>query len=166
MATFWKFYDRLELAVALLAIGAMVTAVLIAAVGRTIGAPVASAPQFAQLFLIWSCMLGADLTMRAGDHIRVTALPDALPVIGRQLLAVLSILLILPFLGFIAWKGYELSMGNWQRPLATSGLSYGLVTLALPVGAVLLAISLLRRWWEGGLLKVFESDDDNPETVI
>lgn len=166
MATFWKFYDRLEMTVTLVAVIAMVIAVLIAAVGRTIGSPVASAPQFAQLFLIWSCMLGADLTMRSGDHIRVTALPDMLPPAGRKALALLSIVLILPFLGFVAWKGYELSMGNWQRPLATSGLSYGLVTLALPVGAVLIAISVLRRWWEGGLLKTFEPDDTNPETVL
>jgi TRAP-type C4-dicarboxylate transport system permease small subunit len=163
VATFWKLYDRLEMAVALVAVLAMVIAVLVAAVGRSIGLPVASAPQFAQLFLIWSCMLGADLTMRSGDHIRVTALPELLPPVMRKALAFLSVALIL---GFIVWKGYALSMGNWQRPLATSGLSYGLVTLALPVGAALIGISILRRWWEKGLLALFEPDDTNPETVL
>lgn len=166
MALFWKLYDRLELVIALTVVAAMVIAVLIAAVGRTIGLPVASAPQFAQLFLIWSCMLGADLTMKAGDHIRVTALPDMLGPAMRSALAALSVLLILPFLGFIIWHGFLLSAGNWQRPLATSGLSYGLVTLALPVGAILLTISILRRLWTHGFLNVFESDENTTETVI
>lgn len=166
MAFFWKFYDRLELALALMAVTAMVVSVLVAAIGRSIGLPVASAPQLAQLFLIWSCMLGADLTMRSGDHIRVSALPDILPPALRSAIAALCVLLILPFLGFLVWKGFELVGSNWQRPLATSGLSYGLVTLALPVGAILLTISLLRRLWMRGLEKVFEADDDTPESVV
>jgi len=166
MALFWKLYDRLEFVLALIAVLAMVIAVLVAAIGRTVGMPVASAPQFAMLFLIWSCMLGADLTMKAGDHIRVTALPDICGPAMRRALAALSVLLILPFLGFIIWHGFWLSAGNWQRPLATSGLSYGLVTLALPVGGILLAITILRRLWTHGLLNIFESDENATETVI
>lgn len=166
MATFWKLYDRIELGLALAVMMAMVAAVLTAAIGRVIGSPNASAPQFAQLFLIWTCMLGADLTIKTGDHIRVSALPDALPDAGRRLLSAVCLLFILVFLGFLFWKGIELSTGNWRRPLATSGLSYGLVTLALPVGAVLIGISLLRRTFAGGFNKTFEPDDVGPEAIL
>lgn len=59
--TIWKLYDAIEQALALLALIGTVAAVLTAGIGRSIGAPVTSAPQFAQLFLIWTCMLGAIL---------------------------------------------------------------------------------------------------------
>lgn len=159
MTVFWKYYDRGEVALTLLAVSAMIIAVLIAAVGRSIGLPVASAPQTAQLFLIWTCMLGADLTLRAGNHIRVTALPDALGPRARAVLNLLLLLLMVPFLAFLAWYGVKLVTSNWSRPLATSGFSYGWVTLALPVGAVLMLISVARRLVSRGISAFFESDD-------
>ena len=152
----WKLYDGIEQALALLALVGTVVAVLTAGIGRSLGAPVTSAPQFAQLFLIWTCMLGADLAMKRGETIRVSALPDLLPPAGRQLLSLLSLVLMLPFLGFLAYLGWDLAIGNWQRELGGSGLSYGLVTLALPVGAALLALTLVRRVLSLGLNAAFE----------
>lgn len=159
MTAFWKYYDRLEVALTLFAVSAMIIAVLTAAVGRSIGLPVASAPQTAQLFLIWTCMLGADLTLRSGNHIRVSALPDAVGPGGRLALNLLLLLLIVPFLAFLAWYGVKLVTSNWSRPLASSGFSYGWVTLALPVGAGLMLISVARRLVARGLTAFFESDD-------
>ena len=115
--TIWKLYDGIEQALALLALIGTVAAVLTAGIGRSIGAPVTSAPQFAQLFLIWTCMLGADLAMKRGETIRVSALPDLLPPSGRRLLSLLSLALMLPFLGFLAYLGWDLAIGNWQREL-------------------------------------------------
>lgn len=154
--TIWKLYDAIEQALALLALIGTVAAVLTAGIGRSIGAPVTSAPQFAQLFLIWTCMLGADLAMKRGETIRVSALPDLLPPSGRRLLSLLSLALMLPFLGFLAYLGWDLAIGNWQRELGGSGLSYGLVTLALPVGAALLALTLVRRVLSLGVDAAFE----------
>lgn len=166
MSAFWKAYDRVEMVFALLMLTATVVAVLTAGIGRSIGAPVTSAPQFAQLFLIWTCMIGADLTAKQGEHIRVSALPDVLPLQLRRAVAAFNLLLMLVFLGFVAWLGIQLSAGNWQRTLGASGLSYGLVTLALPVGATLLAISLLRRLWSNGLIAAYEPAYEAEEGVL
>ncbi|TYB84522.1 TRAP transporter small permease [Oceaniovalibus sp. ACAM 378] len=154
----FKIYDAIETAVALCALAGVVLAVLIAAVGRSLGWPVASAPQFAQLFLIWACMLGADIALRQGEHIRVSALSDMLSPKARAALSLFGIALILPFLAFIAWHGWHLALGNWERELGASGLSYGLVTLALPVCAVLIAMSIIRRLFETKLAQFFEPD--------
>ena len=159
----WRLYDRLEISLALLLLIATVLAVLVAAVGRSIGMPVTSAPQFAQLFLLWTCMFGADLCMRHGEHIRVTALPDLLSERARRGLSIFSTLLILVFLVWVAWHGFHLAIGNWSRELGGAGLSYGLVTLALPVGAVLLIISTLRRIAANGWSRVLEPDSDAEE---
>jgi TRAP-type C4-dicarboxylate transport system permease small subunit len=159
----WRVYDRVELGLTLLLLSATVLAVLVAAIGRTIGMPVTSAPQFAQLFLLWTCMFGADLCMRHGEHIRVTALPDMASVQVRRWLSVFSTVLILVFLIWLAWHGFHLAVGNWSRELGGSGLSYGVVTLALPVGAVLLIISTLRRIKAYGWGRVFEPEADAEE---
>ncbi len=154
----WTIYDRIEEGLALVALSGVVLSVFIAAVGRSLGEPVTAAPQYAQLALIWSCMLGADVAARNGYHIRVDALFEALPRAGQAILSVIFLALILPFLAFVAWHGWFLATTNWERELGASGLSYGLVTLALPVGAVLLAISFVRRIVATGLANVFDSD--------
>ena len=141
-------------------------AVLVAAVGRSAGMPVTSAPQFAQLFLIWTIMFGADLATKAGAHIRVSALSDLAPPRMQAALAALHAILILGFLGFVAILGWDLSMSNWERELGASGLSYGLVTLAVSVGAGLLAVSFLRRLLDRGLIGAMRSDGDAPEEVL
>ncbi len=159
----WRLYDRIETILALLLLSATVVAVLVAAIGRSIGLPVTSAPQFAQLFLLWTCMFGADLCMRHGEHIRVTALPDLVSQPIRRGLSLFSTILILLFLVWIAWHGFNLAIRNWSRELGGAGLSYGIVTLALPVGAVLLIISTLRRLSLRGLGGVLEPDSDAEE---
>lgn len=166
MSVFWKIYDRIELVLALSMLAATVFAVLLTAVGRSVGLPITSGPQFAQLFLIWTCMIGADLTAKHGEHIRVSALPDILPLTLRRWVAGFNLLLMLIFLGFVAKLGFELSAGNWQRTLGASGLSYGLVTLALPVGAALLAISFLRRFLAKGLIASYEPTHEAKEGVL
>ncbi|PRD44894.1 DctQ-like TRAP transporter subunit [Phyllobacterium phragmitis] len=159
----WRIYDRVELVLALILLTATVSAVLIAAIGRTLGAPVTSAPQFAQLFLLWTCMFGADLCMRLGEHIRVAALIEMAPHGVQKILSAFLEILVLVFLIWIAWHGFQLAAGNWSRELGASGLSYGVVTLALPVGAVLMTISTLRRIAAKGWGRVFEPDTDAEE---
>jgi len=159
----WRLYDKVETVFALLLLSATVLAVLVAAIGRTIGLPLTSAPQFAQLFLLWTCMFGADMCMRHGEHIRVTALPDMVSERIRRSLSVVSTVLILVFLVWIAWHGFHLAINNWSRELGGAGLSYGIVTLALPVGAVLLIISTLRRLFSRGFSGVLQPDMDAEE---
>ncbi|WP_198174068.1 TRAP transporter small permease [Mesorhizobium xinjiangense] len=166
MTVFWKVYDRIEVTLAVIVLVAMVATVLVAAIGRTVGLPVGSAPTFAQLFLIWTCMLGADVTLKHGQHIRVSALPDAVGPLLRRVIAGFNLVLILAFLVFIAWHGWELVVSNWARTLGASGLSYGFVTLALPVGAFLFAITLMRRLFGLGLVAVYKAPEETPETLL
>lgn len=141
----WKLYDRI---IEILAVGFLtgtVTAVFIGALMRAVGHPIASAPEIAQLLLIWTVVLGATLVMQRGDHIRITALPDALPPGARAVLHLVLLVIMLAFLVYIGWLGWVLAASNWAREMGVSGLSYGWVTLALPVGCVLMIVALLRR---------------------
>lgn len=161
-----RIYDLVEAGVALLALALTVGSVLAAGIGRSIGSPVSSAAQFALLFLIWACVLGADLAMKRSAHIRVSSLVDAMPTAVGNALGVFNLVLVALFLAVLVFYGWDLAVGNWQRELGASGLSYGLVTLALPVGATLLLISLIRRAVVRGPGKAFIPDEDVPESIL
>lgn len=161
-----RLFDRLEelLAVALLA--GTVIAVLAGAIGRSMGHPVPSGPEIAQLLLIWTCMFGADLVMKRGEHIRISALPDALPENGRRLLHLVCVICIVAFLAYCGWLGAKLAMSNWAREMGASGLSYGWVTLAFPVGCALMILSMIRRLAHHGLLYSIEPEVRDQEQLL
>lgn len=156
----WKILDRTEEILAVAFLTGTVLAVLLGAIGRAAGVPIPAGPEIAQLLLIWTCMFGADLIMRRGEHIRISALPDLLPPGGRRVLHLLCVVSMIFFLSYSGWLGWHLAISNWAREMGASGLSYGWVTLALPVGCVLMIVSLCRRIVEYGLLLAIE-----PETT-
>jgi len=159
----WKFFDRAEEILALVFLAGTVASVLAGAIGRAMGTPFPEGPEIAQLLLIWTCMLGADLTIKRGEHIRVSALPDALTPRYRLVLIWFCLICIVPFLGYVVYLGTQLALSNWARELGASGLSYGLVTLALPVGAALMIISVLRRILAHGVLFALEPEAPEQE---
>jgi TRAP-type C4-dicarboxylate transport system permease small subunit len=161
-----KIFDRLEEIIAIIFLSGTVLAVIIGAVGRSVGYPVPAGNEIAQLLLIWTVMLGADLVIRRGDHIRISSLPDALPPQGRRLLHLVCILCILGFLGYCGWLGWNLAVSNWAREMGASGLSYGWVTLAFPIGCFLMIISLIRRILVHGLLFSIEPESRQGEQLL
>jgi hypothetical protein len=42
----------------------------------------------------------------------------------------------------LAWEGYKLTMLNRERLFGDSGLSYAYVTIAVPVGCILLTLAI------------------------
>ena len=162
----WKYLDRIEELLAVAFLTGTVLSVLLGAMGRAVGHPFPAGPEIAQLLLIWTCMFGADLIIRRGDHIRISALPDALPPSARRVLHLVCLVAMLLFLGYCAWLGSLLAMSNWAREMGTSGLSYGWVTLALPVGCALMIVSLLRRTLAHGLLFSIEPEHHDREQLL
>lgn len=162
----WKLIDRSEELLAVAFLGATVFSVLAGATGRAIGHPFPMGAEIAQLCLIWSCMLGADLVIKRGEHIRISALPDALPPAGRRLLALICLLSIAAFLAYCTYLGWTLAISNWARPMGASGLSYGWVTLAFPVGCLLMLISLARRVLRHGVTYSIEPEVRSGEQLL
>lgn len=155
-----RWLSRLEEGIALACLALTCTSILIGAIGRAIGNPVSGSAELAQLFLIWTCVFAANLTLRQGGHVRIDMLLAVLPNRLRSLINAISLVMMLAFLAALAYYSYPLAMSNWQRPLGIWGLSYGYVTLALPVGAALMFLSLLYRTWRRGLNGSLEPDYD------
>lgn len=134
---------RTELVLCVALLGAITGLVLVAAVLRFFGRPLIWSVDMAQLLFVWLCMLGATRAMREKAHLGMEVIAKYLPQMPRLWLETASSALILVFLGALAYEGVLLTWLNRERTFGDSTLPYGLVTLAVPVGAVLLGLALI-----------------------
>lgn len=137
--------ESLEEAIAMLLIAVTSALVFAGATGRAVGHPLPWSVDCAQLAFIWTCMFCADVALRRHAHIRIDALLLKLPAGPRRIVEILIVLVELAFLVVLAKYGIELALSNWQRQLGATSFSYGWVTTAMPFGAILMSITLLRH---------------------
>ncbi len=124
---------------------AMALLVFLGALGRTLGTPLIWAIDLAQLFFAWAAVLGADIALKRNQHIEIDILVRRFPSAARQALGVVWLVLISAFLGMLIWLGTNLTLLNLERELGDVGISYGWVTAAIPVGALLLLVTVIHR---------------------
>lgn len=99
--------------------------------------------------MIWTAFLGAGLALRVGGHIAVDTLPAALPPKGARWLRSLLVAIVGLTLAVLAWLGVEYALFGWEQETPVLGWSFGMVYLAIPIGAALMLVHLLlvaRRW--------------------
>ncbi|MBH0236754.1 TRAP transporter small permease [Methylobrevis albus] len=155
----------LEEFVAKALLAAIVVLVFLAAAARTFGHPLIWSVDLAQLLFVWLCMLGANKALRRKSHIGVDFFVLRLPTAMRRIVEIVLGLLTLGFLGALAYLGVRLTLLNAERIYGDSGISYAWVTGAVPVGCVLLALTLighLVRCLRGGALVFLREDAPRP----
>lgn len=114
-----------------------------AALMRTVGYPIIWSVDIAQMLFIWVCMLGANQALRKGSHVGVDYFVRRLPIKIQIAVDALSYLLVATFLTVLVWFGLKLSLLNPERVLGSIDLPYALVTLAIPLGGLLMLITTL-----------------------
>ena len=134
---------RLEDHLSKLLLALIVVLVFAAGVARTLGMPLVWSVDLAQLMFIWLCFLGANRALRLKAHIGVDFFVRKVPFGQRRIVEIALGLMVLGFLAVLAWTGVKLTVLNWERVFGDSGLSYAWVTAAVPVGAGLLAVTLV-----------------------
>ncbi|TLP48108.1 MULTISPECIES: TRAP transporter small permease [Cohaesibacter] len=147
------FLGKIEFAVGAILLAIITVLVFIAAVMRFFGHPLIWSVDLAQLLFIWLCFIGATRAMRERVHLGVDYLVRLFPFGPRRLIETALALVFIGFLLLLAKEGYRLTMLNWQRIFGDSGLSYAWVTIAVPVGSILLSISILSNLiisWRSG----------------
>jgi len=123
--------------------------VFIGAIARTVGFPLIWAIDIAQMSFVWACVLGADVALKRNVHIEIDILVRIFPRALRRILAIVFLVMIAIFLATLVYLGTNLTLLNLERPLGDVGISYGFVTAAIPVGALLMLATALRRLWRG-----------------
>jgi TRAP-type C4-dicarboxylate transport system permease small subunit len=138
-------YQQIELAVGGTLLMVITGLVFAAAVMRFFHNPLIWSVDMAQLLLIWLCFFGAARAMRDRAHLGVDLL---VRMLGRRYRLALELALSAVFIVFmirLAWEGYDLTILNKERVFGDSGISYGFVTIAVPVGCILLSAVIVRN---------------------
>lgn len=99
--------------------------------------------ELARWAFLWLVMLGAATATRLGAHIRMNLLADRLGVRGRRLLDLVDVSLSATALALVGYLGVLL-MRATSIVSVNLGISYAWLYLALPVGAVLALLALVR----------------------
>ncbi|QCO18704.1 TRAP transporter small permease (plasmid) [Azospirillum brasilense] len=137
-----SLFHKGEAVLAMLLLAAIVLLVFAAGVMRWFGHPLVWSVDVAQLLFVWVAFLGADMALRKRAHIGIDYLVKRLPNSARALLDVVLGVLVVAFLLTMTVMGYRLTMLNLERQFGDSGISYAFVTAAVPVGCLLLAVTL------------------------
>ncbi|MBD3895300.1 TRAP transporter small permease [Halomonas sp. ML-15] len=119
--------------------------VFFAAVGRWFGLPVAWSVNIAQLLFVWIIFLGANQALRNDKHIGVDILTSRFPDKLQKLIALGVFVLVSAFLAFIIVRGVSLSIDNASRTISNTSISYSYITMAVPVGCLLMLATTLRK---------------------
>jgi TRAP-type C4-dicarboxylate transport system permease small subunit len=124
---------------------ATVALVVLASSTRYMGVPVIWAIEVIQALFVWLCVIAADLTLQRAGHFSVDMIANLLPPRARQALEVFNTLLAAALLGGLAWYGFLFAYITSGRPLPMTGVTSALATAALPVGFVLMLITLAEQ---------------------
>ena len=136
---------RTERALASVLLIATVALVVLASSTRYMGFPIIWALEVVQALFVWLCVLAADLTLQRAGHFSVDMIANLLPPRTRQVLDVFNVLLGAALLAGLAWYGFLFTYITSGRPLPITGVTSALATAALPVGFVLMLITLAEQ---------------------
>ncbi|MFT7594563.1 MAG: TRAP-type C4-dicarboxylate transport system permease small subunit [Paracoccaceae bacterium] len=149
-----QLYDRVEFSVGVGLLATITFLVFIAAVMRFFGNPLIWSVDLAKLLFIWLCFIGATRALRQKAHLGVDLLIRMLGLRARLWVKIVLAGVFIAFLLTLAVEGYKLTMLNWERIFGDSRLSYAWGTIAVPVGSILLSLSIL-----GNLMDDWRSKD-------
>lgn len=151
-----KLYDyicKAEMYIAKWALAILSALVLFAAVMRGIGKPVIWAIDLATFLFAWCVFLGADVALRNDKLFAIEVITSRLPKKWQYYLKFINDGIIGVFLSFLLVYGLKLSYTTRLRKFQGIDLSYTWVTLAVPVGCLLMLITLvlkIRRRFKAG----------------
>ena len=133
---------RAEAAVGKIILVIIVVLVFAAGLLRWFDHPLIWSVDLAQLLFLWVSFIGANQALRNRAHIGMDLLVRPLPYSLRRVVEIALALITLAFLLIMVVMGYRLTMLNLERVYGDSGISYAYVTGAVPIGCLLLAITL------------------------
>ena len=145
----YEKFCRFEEKLALVLLAGLAVLVFISALMRTFKHPLNWAQDVALVAFAWLIFIGGDVAVRGSGLIGVDMVVSKLPKSVQKWLDVFYKCLIIAFRCVLVFYGIRMVRQGWSRQIAALGISYGWVTLAVPVGSFLMiistAISLVKR---------------------
>lgn len=143
MKKFYEYFCKIEELVTMTFLTAITGLVFLSAVVRTFKHPINWAQDLSLLLFAWVVFFGADMALRTTDFVRVDMLVRRLPEKIRTAIYYLWNIVILGFLGILIIFSLPLCFENAKRLFQTLGISYSWATASIPVGSLLLSITII-----------------------
>jgi TRAP-type C4-dicarboxylate transport system permease small subunit len=135
--------SRAEKYVGIAILAIIVLLVFVAAIMRFFSYPLIWSVDLAQLLFIWLCFLGANRALRQRTHLGVDLFIRNLPYRTRLIIELAMAVAVVAFLLALAVEGTQLTILNRERLFGDSGIPYAFVTIAVPVGSLFLALTVV-----------------------
>ena len=107
--------------------------------------PIHFTEELSALLLIWIVMVGAIAAEHENQHLSITVLTDLMRERPRQLLGLLTDILSVVVLLFVAWLGWRLANTVQFKITSILRISWFWIDLAVPVGAAGAAVTMAGR---------------------
>jgi TRAP-type transport system small permease protein len=128
-------------------LGVMTCIVFVSVVFRyVLNSPLTWTEELASLLFAWLTFVGAFVGFRTRSHISIDTLVIFLPPALRRGIARLVDVCVLLLMGVFVWQGLSLTVTTWSLEFPAMEISRGYLYLAIPVGALLMAVGLMESW--------------------
>ena len=127
------------------------------------------AEEVSRYLMISVAFLGAELALRQGSLIAVDLLQDALPAPAARALRMVIVAIAFAFLAVVIYYGFAYALQFWNNRTPVLRISQGIPYLAVPVGAILMAVHLmlgLREFMRREWLAVEHLDEEDAEEFL
>lgn len=138
-----RFFSAVEAALFVHVVALLVLIVLQVFTRYVLQVGVTWTEEVARMILVWTVMLGAAIAMERNEHYVITVFSLRFGRATRLWLLVVTNVLGLVFLVALVRYGSLYMAANLKTSYVATGVSRGWVYLALPVGAAIMAGSLL-----------------------
>jgi TRAP-type C4-dicarboxylate transport system permease small subunit len=119
--------------------------VFISAMLRKFNCPIQWSIDVSQLCFAWLAFLGGDVALRKGSLIGVALVTGKLNKKMQQIIKNICYLLMIVLLAVFIRYGFPLAIHNWDRAFQTLPISYGFVTISLPISSILMICSIFHN---------------------
>lgn len=99
--------------------------------------------EVARHMMVWLTFLGAGPVLRAGGHIAVENLQDALPREFAIAVRVVVAALLMGFFVLTAWVGWDYMTRSAYQLTAATQISFAWVYSAIPIGGILMIVHFI-----------------------
>ena len=121
--------------------------VFAAALMRTIGYPLNWAQDAALIMFAWLSFIGGDIALHSTGLIGIDLIVRHFPKAVQKGIDIVFKVVMLAFLAVLVVNGYNYVMTGYKRLITMLNVSYAFVTASVPVGSLLMIISVSQNLW-------------------
>ena len=138
----YEKFCQLEQWIAMLLLAGITVLVFVSAMMRTLGFPLNWAQDAALIMFAWLSFIGGDIALHSTGLIGVDMFVMHFPKVVQKAIDILFKVIMLAFLSVLVIYGFQYVMTGYKRLITTLNVSYAFVTASVPVGALLMIVSV------------------------